>query len=265
MRQRFAGLLCCILVITGCAQKTTADIRSIDVMTRLCDGCASASALTIDRGSAPALIASFPLDEFRYYQTHAGLVKQSAQLVAIWITYNDGSVEHGIAPGNGEVPAQAQHLSRWVSVSPASFASRADVRRRASIRTAFEEHRVRAVILENRGCFGTCGVYTATFEANGDATLRVRRPCTAESHAAIPFEKITRWFAGIAPWLAASYPIAAEDTLSSRITIVTDDRNFRSDAPDATTWDRHFSVAQARLDQIVRDTSWSPRSCLDAP
>ncbi len=138
--------------------------------------------------------------------------------------------------------------------------------RQRSIEMALRSGAPRSIALDMRGCFGWCPVYTATFAASGIATILDRGPhCRETAKAEVPFARVLEAArqAGAAR-LRPYYPIRSQDTVAARITLVTHDSTYVSDAPDASSWGTAFVATQSRLDQIVRDTAWMPRIDLKA-
>jgi hypothetical protein len=129
----------------------------------------------------------------------------------------------------------------------------------------FRSGTLRAIGLEARGCYGWCPIYLVTFASDGNATIHARGPhCDVHAKAVVPFRRVLEaaGSAGAAA-LRPTYPIKAVDTFGARITLATAHQVFVSDGPDSTGWSPEFLATESRLDQIVRDTNWSPP--LDIP
>ncbi len=138
--------------------------------------------------------------------------------------------------------------------------------RRKALVDAFARNALRSITLEALGCYGTCPSYVVRFFADGHMTFEDKRiGCRETATAYLPFARVTEAarFAG-AVFLRRRYDVRAIDTFGARITLTTTKNTFVSDGPDVQGWDPRFLATYSRLDQIVRDTTWSPRISVES-
>jgi len=117
---------------------------------------------------------------------------------------------------------------------------------------------LQSVTLETLGCFGACPHYRVEFFSNGRASIDLG-PGVCEASATVPFGHIV-YAVRRAPWLLPDYPTGGvSDGFGARISLqMSDGATYISAGLSEYTWDRVFGSTESRLDQIVRDTRWSP-------
>jgi hypothetical protein len=124
--------------------------------------------------------------------------------------------------------------------------------------------RVRLVDLEMLGCFGHCPRYRVTFKHDGGAIFTGAR-CSARAH--VPFGRVLHAI-NEAVGMRPSYGDRANDEFGARVRIVTAHETIESIGINQATWGPQFLITWARLDQLVRDTNWTPaltsQACVDA-
>jgi hypothetical protein len=140
-----------------------------------------------------------------------------------------------------------------------------EIVRRRELVDAFSRNRVRTIELDALGCFGSCPRYVARFFADGHATFHDTRPeCDEQASAHIVFDRIAEAARiGGAEALLPKYNFATQDVFAARIMIVTATKTYVSEGPDRMQWGPEFLATFTRLDQIVRDTTWTPSISLE--
>jgi hypothetical protein len=141
-------------------------------------------------------------------------------------------------------------------------------RRARAIESAMRGRLLQSVTLETLGCFGTCPPYRVEFFSNGRASIDLG-PGLCKASATVPFGHIA-YAVRLAPGLLPDYPTGGViDGFGARISLqMSDGTTSISAGLSESSWDRAFAITESRLDQIVRDTRWSPpidrRPCLRA-
>jgi len=275
---RVLGLLL-LAVLCACTHESNQDIAVVQIHGRACPNCAEH--LTIWRSGAISeltwhglsgqnarvagdAIDSLPLDELRQANPPPPFVGP-ATFASIVVSYRDGRYQQVPVPVDPGMFAGTRRLSQWMNTFAFEATEVLMKDRWRVLADAFRRGSFRAISLEARGCYGWCPIYLATFNSNGTATLHARGPrCDMRAKAIVRFRRVLDAVrSGHAATLRPAYPIQAVDTFGARITLTTAHQVFISDGPDSTSWGPEFLATESRLDQIVRDTKWSPP--LDIP
>jgi hypothetical protein len=271
---RFLGLLVATLIFSACTSGriTNTDITSVMISGKMCEDCFDV--VTLRRGGAiqsstGALFTSDPKfvsDAFKQLPlgtlhtfAHKLDIIGPTNVVSLIVGYANGAYENVAVPVNGGTSEpELAALGRQVE-SVADSARYLLLRDRGhAIERALRENSLRSIQLEMTACMGTCPAYTVIFSSDGTAKIRDRGPgCDTSARASVPFHRV-RDAAGAGAWLLPYYPRKWTDTPGASITYAAARFQYVSYAPDEMEWTSRFRGVASRLDQIVRDTQWTP-------
>lgn len=276
MQRALAGVVITLL-LTACGRsETTADIAQIRIFASECIGCSptayvlnsdgtttfgenSAFAARGPRTIAP-LIQEFPLDQFRWASSNNLRVRLPLSLALVRVDFRDGAhLDASVPTLDAPIFDETGRLQRWLDIATHVSRDVAFGPRARTIEEALKRGLLTSTRLETLGCFGSCPTYVATFTRHG-ATIVDKGPnCNVKAHAFVGIRRVeVALREGGASQLLPVYPPKWIDTPGARITLVINGRTYESEGRDVMSWQRPFATSVARLDQIVRDTDWTP-------
>jgi hypothetical protein len=273
---RLSALLMALLILAGCAgvRETNADISFIIVHGKMCEDCFDSVALrrggAIEAGpgaggvavSAPKFVADtfrdLPLPVIHWFE-HTLDISVPTQVASMHVHFRDGRYENVLVPIDGGASDPAL-IALGRQVESIALGARYEMlkERHEAIASGLRENTLRFIRLETTPCMGTCIAYSVTFLPNNSARIDARGPhCHVVAGAAIPFSRVRTASYGGAN-LLPFYPRKWTDSPGSTITFGTAHKQYASDGTDSMVWTAAFREVRGRLDQIVRDTQWSP-------
>ncbi len=261
------------LLASGCAHHDTR-VQRVDISYQLCDGGCHAfeTSFTKHRSSAsPAFEApgdlvrtgktiaealnALPLDAVERC-SHAGNAT-NLDHVQVGIHFRDGTdafcmVTASGPAGNANDAERVRLYARFFGwpIYRATLAPQYRI-----LASAVKSNRVRWLEINRTGCYGSCPIYDARFDLDGNAVIvRLTHQRWSTIRIPVPFESVRHaLIASNLDALLPGYPSIAEDTPGATITLGLTDHRFVIRATDAASWDSSMAVLIARLDQIVTD------------
>jgi hypothetical protein len=184
-------------------------------------------------------------------------------LTTIWTEY--GGTHAQVSFPTGAARGDASKLEGWARFASAVSVGAVMREREPFVKRVRQLDRLERVVFMSGGCFGTCPAYSATFYADGRATLRrVRylRGVPRDANAELPFSRVTNLLAASAfASLQPEYPRKWIDGYG-----VSFEFDYRGGlkyavlAPDETQWPPPLAELAGAFAQLIRDTDWSATS-----